>query len=281
MGTHLADAFATNVTVVRTAHTQTAPGVEQFDLRDAAEGERLVTRHEPAAVICAAAIPSVERCELEPAETRAVNVTGTLALADVSRAAGATFVFLSSEYVFDGEDGPYLEDDAVAPINEYGRQKVAVESALAERGDDWIVARVSCVYGHEARRKNFLYQLLDALGQGRELKVPSDQIGTPTEASNAANAIRDLWSAGERGIFHVVGADRLIRSDFGVIAAEELGLDPTLVRPTPTDELGLAARRPRGAGLLNDRAAARAQTRLLGVRDGIRAILAREPLQSF
>jgi dTDP-4-dehydrorhamnose reductase len=278
MGANLAEAFARNGPVVRTALTQTAPGLESFDLRDLEAVRSLVARHEPAAVICAAAIPSVERCELQPEDTRAVNVTGTLALAEAARDAGATFVFLSSEYVFDGTDGPYAEDDEVAPINEYGRQKVAVERALAEGGDDWIVARVSCVYGHEARRKNFLYQLLDALGQGRELKVPSDQIGTPTEAANAAAVVRELWSAGARGNFHVTGSDRLLRSDFGLIAAEELGLDSALVRPTPTDELALAAPRPRGAGLLNDRVAARVGLPLLGVREGIRSVLAQGPL---
>ena len=191
-------------------------------------------RLEPAVVVCAAAIPNVERCELEPEEARAVNVAGTLALADAARAAGATFVFLSSEYVFDGEAGPYSEDDPVGPINEYGRQKVEVERTLAERGEDWIVARVSCVYGREARRKNFVYQLFDALSAGRELKVPSDQVGTPTAAANAATVIRELWAAGERGIFHVAGADRVLRSDFGTVVAEELGLDPKLLRrPRP------------------------------------------------
>jgi dTDP-4-dehydrorhamnose reductase len=278
MGAHLANAFAEVAPVAGTALSQSKAALERFDLRDGAAAQRLVERHRPAAVVCAAAIPSVERCELEPAQTREVNVTGTLALADAARSSGATFVFLSSEYVFDGEDGPYTEDDSVGPINEYGRQKVAVETALEERGTDWIVARVSCVYGHEARRKNFVYQMLDALSAGRELKVPSDQVGSPTEAANAAAVIADLWSAGERGIFHVVGSDRLIRSDFGVIVAEELGLDPALVRPTPTEELGLAAPRPRGAGLLNDRASARAKRRLLGIRDGIRAVLAQGPL---
>ena len=278
MGTHLAAAFDDVRPVVRTALTQAAADMQRFDLQDASESQRLVAEQQPVAVVCAAAFANVERCELEPDATRAVNVAGTLALADAARAAGATFVFLSSEYVFDGEAGPYAEDAPVSPINEYGRQKVAVEAALAERAEDWIVARVSCVYGHEARRRNFLYQLRDAARAGRELAVPSDQIGTPTEASNAAGVIRERWSVGERGIFHVAGADRLIRSEFGKIGATELGLDPAIVRPTPTAELGLAAPRPLGAGLLTDRAATRSRTPLLGVREGIRSMLATGPL---
>jgi dTDP-4-dehydrorhamnose reductase len=278
LGAHLAVAFEAIGPVVRTALTQALGDMQRMDLRDSSGSQSLVAEHRPAAVVCAAAISSVERCELEPDSTQAVNVAGTLTLADAVRAAGATFVFLSSEYVFDGEAGPYAEDATVSPINEYGRQKVAVEAALAEGGDDWIVARVSCVYGREARRKNFLYQLHDAARARRELKVPSDQVGTPTEAGNAAAVIRDLWSKGERGIFHVVGSDRLIRSEFASIAASELGLDPALVSPTQTRELGLAAPRPRSAGLLNDRAAAHSGAQLLGVREGIRSMLAAGPL---
>jgi dTDP-4-dehydrorhamnose reductase len=278
MGAHLLQAFEAIGPAVGTALTQEVPKLERFDLVDSAAAAALVARHRPAAVVCAAAISNVERCELEPQQARAVNVDGTLALALAAREAGATFIFLSSEYVFDGQAGPYGEDDPVSPINEYGRQKVAVEQELAQSGDDWIVARVSCVYGHERRRKNFAYRLFDALREGHELKVPGDQVGTPTEAKNAATVIAELWSAGERGIFHVVGADRMIRSDFGVVIAEELGLDPELVRPTPTGELGLAAPRPLGAGLLNGRVAARASTRLLGVREGIRSVLAAAPL---
>jgi dTDP-4-dehydrorhamnose reductase len=278
VGAHLATAFETVAPVARTVLTQTGSGGERFDLRDEEAARRLVERNDPEVVVCAAAIPNVERCQLEPAQTRVVNVTGTLALADAARAAGATFVFLSSEYVFDGEAGPYSEDAPVSPINEYGRQKVAVETALAERGDDWIVARVSCVYGHEVRRKNFLYQLHDAARAGRDVKVPSDQVGTPTEAANAAVVIRELWTAGERGIFHVAGSERMIRSEYALVAADELGLDPAVVRPTPTAELGLAAPRPRGAGLLVDRATSLAPTRLLGVREGIRSMLASGPL---
>jgi dTDP-4-dehydrorhamnose reductase len=279
MGAHLLDAFGRIGPVAGTALGQSGGELERFDLAQPGAAEALVSRHSPAAVICAAAIPSVERCELEPEETRAVNVTGTLALAEAARSVGATFVFLSSEYVFDGDRGPYAEDDPVGPINEYGRQKVAVEQALAESGDDWIVARVSCVYGREARRKNFVYQLFEALSEGRELKVPGDQIGTPTAAANASAVIAELWSAGARGRFNVAGADRLIRADFGVIVAEELGLDPSLVRPVPTDELGLAAPRPRGAGLLTDRAGALAPTPLVGVREGVRAMLAEAPIE--
>jgi dTDP-4-dehydrorhamnose reductase len=275
MGGHLARVFGETRPVVGTANDQRADDLVTLDMRDQAATRALIDEVRPGVVICPAAVSNVERCELEPEETRAINVDATLALAAAAHAAGAAFVFFSSEYVFDGTAGPYDEDREVNPINEYGRQKVTVEQALpAATGGDFIVARVSCVYGHERRRKNFVYQLWAALTEGREFRTPGDQVGTPTAAANAAEVTRDLVDAGARGVFHVAGAERMLRSELAVTAAEELGLDGSLIRPVPTDELGLAAARPRGAGLLTDRAAAAASTPLVGVREGIRAMLA-------
>ena len=279
MGGHLARVFAGDGPVIATGHDQSGEDLVGLDMRDKAAVGALVGQAQPAAVICPAAISNVEHCELEPEKTRAVNVDGTLTLATAATQAGATFVFFSSEYVFDGEDGPYDEGRAVSPINEYGRQKVQVEQALPElTGGDFVIARVSCVYGHERRRKNFVFQLWAALSEGREFCTPGDQIGTPTAAANAAEVVRDLLASGERGVFHVAGAEQMLRSDLARVAAEELGLDPGLVRPVATDELGLAAPRPRGAGLMIDRATAAARTPLLGPRDGIRQMLAQAPI---
>lgn len=279
MGGHLARVFGESRAVTATAHELSGGDLVALDMRDHTATRALVEDLRPAAVICPAAVSNVERCELEPAATRAINVDGTLGLAEAASAVGATFVFFSSEYVFDGADGPYDEDREVSPINEYGRQKVEVEQALpGATGGNFMVARVSCVYGHELRRKNFVYQLWSALSEGREFRTPADQIGTPTAAANAAEVVRDLVDAGARGIFHVAGAQRMLRSELAVVAAEELGLDPHLIRPVPTDELGLAAPRPRGAGLLIERASAAARTPLLGPREGIRQMLAAAPM---
>jgi dTDP-4-dehydrorhamnose reductase len=279
MGGHLVRVFGATRAVVGTANEQSGDDLVALDLRDRTAVRALVETLQPAAVICPAAVSNVERCELEPAATRAVNVDGTLALAAAAHAVGAPFVFFSSEYVFDGTEGPYDEDREVNPINEYGRQKVETEQALPEVTDgEYMVARVSCVYGHERRRKNFVFQLWSALSEGREFRTPGDQIGTPTAAANAAEVVRDLVDVGARGIFHVAGAERMLRSELAQVAAAELGLDPALIRPIPTDELGLAAPRPRGAGLLIERAGATAATPLLVARAGIRQMLAAGPI---
>src|SRR5207302_3268738 len=116
----------------------------------------------PDAVIVAAADAYVERCEREPEQTRQVNVEAPRALAAESAGLGALFVVFSSEYVFDGAKGEYVEDDERRPINEYGRQKVALEDiALGTRRG--LVCRTSAVFGADPKRKNFVLQEVDRL----------------------------------------------------------------------------------------------------------------------
>jgi dTDP-4-dehydrorhamnose reductase len=281
LGAYLYRSFGDDGPVVGTGFEHGVDRFEPLDLRDHYAVSRFLARHQPRAVVCAAAVSNVERCELHPRSTREVNVDGTLGLARAAAEVGAAFVFLSSEYVFDGRGESYDEAAPVNPLNEYGRQKVEVEQALPDVTEgDWMVARVSCLYGHERRAKNFVYQLWAALTEGRPFPAPNDQIGTPTAVANAAEVIRELVDRGCRGTFHVAGPDRMLRSDFALVAARRLGLDAELVQPTPTGDLGLVARRPRRAGLLTDRVSSICETPLMPVEEGIDAMLAERPVRA-
>jgi dTDP-4-dehydrorhamnose reductase len=265
-------------TVVGTGFEHVDEGLVPLDIRDEGRVHALLDEHRPRAVVCAAAVSNVERCESDPGGSRAINVEGTLALSRGAAALGATFVFLSSEYVFDGLAGPYSEDAPMRPLNEYGRQKQEVERLVpAIAGGDHLIARVSCLYGHERIGKNFVYQLWAALSEGREFHPPSDQIGTPTAVSDAADVIRDLLLSGHRGTFHVAGPQPMLRSEFARLAARELELDPALVRPRPTGELGLVAPRPMDAGLSTGRVRAACRA-LCAPREGIVQMLAERPI---
>jgi dTDP-4-dehydrorhamnose reductase len=278
LGAYLHRSFGEAGAVVGTGFEHVDEGLVPLDIRDTTRLRELLHEHEPAAIVCAAAVSNVERCEADPASSRAVNVHGTLALARGAAEIGATFVFLSSEYVFDGLDGPYDEDAAMRPLNEYGRQKQEVERLVPSvTGGDFMIARVSCLYGHERTGKNFVYQLWSALSEGREFRPPSDQIGTPTAVSDAADVIRDLVLTGHRGTFHVAGPQPMLRSEFALLAARELELDSDLVRPTPTGDLGLLARRPMGAGLSTSRVRAACRV-LLAPREGIARMIAERPI---
>jgi dTDP-4-dehydrorhamnose reductase len=281
LGAYLFRSFSRSGPTLGTGFHNGGGDLATLDIRDEDASRRLLAEHAPRTVVCSAAVSNVERCETHPEWSSEINVDGTIALARAAARIGATFVFLSSEYVFDGVNGPYDETALTRPLNEYGRQKQQVERLLPTLTDgDFMIARVSCLYGHEHSGKNFVYQLWSALSEGRQFRAPSDQIGTPTAVANAGEVIRELVLRGARGTYHVAGPEPMLRSEFALLAARELGLDPGLVCPTPTAELGLLAARPMGAGLLTARVRAAASRRLWPPREGIREMLAEGPLRA-
>jgi dTDP-4-dehydrorhamnose reductase len=251
VGRHVRSAFGGRE-VVATQYRKIVAGAEPLDITDAAATRALVVRSRPDVVILAAAEPYVERCEREPEATRRVNVEGPRAVARAAAEVDALLVFFSSEYVFDGRDGPYGEDHPTAPINEYGRQKVAVE-AIARELPRHLVCRTSGVFGWDGERKNFACQVIDHLRAGRRFAVPSDQVITASYAPSLAAAVRDLVDGGHVGVFHVAGPRVLPRGELARLAARAFGLDESLIDERPTAELGLAAPRPLNAGLTTER----------------------------
>jgi dTDP-4-dehydrorhamnose reductase len=248
VGTHLQVALAGR-DVVMTSHRRPLPGAVVLDVTDHAAVTRVVSDTRPDVVIVTVT-EHTERCERDPDATRLVNVDGLQRVAE--RAPGALLVVFSSEYVFDGRTGPYSEEDAVAPINEYGRQKVAVES-VARRRPDHLICRTSGIYGWSTARENFVCKLVDSLRAGRRFTVPMDQVITPTPAPDLAQAVVELVDRGARGTFHVAGPEILSRPEFARRVAAAFGLDASLIDAVPTSELGLLAPRPLGAGLRTDK----------------------------
>lgn len=251
VGRHVRSAFAGR-DVVATHHRKPVAGAESLDITDAAAVRALIGRTRPDVVVLAAAEPYVERCEREPEATRRVNVDGARGVAKGAAEVGALLVVFSSEYVFDGHDGPYAEEHPTAPINEYGRQKVAVE-AIARDLPRHLVCRTSGVFGWDDERKNFACQVIDHLRAGRRFVVPSDQVITATYAPSLGTALRDLVDGGHAGVFHVAGPRVLPRVEIARGVARAFGLDASLIDERPTAELGYAAPRPRSAGLSTER----------------------------
>ena len=238
--------------VVATYHRSVVAGGVALDITDRDAVQRLVTETRPGTILLAAADPYVERCEREPAATRRVNVDGTRHVAEAAAEAGSTLVVFSSEYVFDGTRDAYAEEDATGPLNEYGRQKVELER-IAASTDQHLICRASGVFGSEESRKNFVLQVVDALRDGREFTVPSDQVITPSDAVSLARSVVELLDRDARGLFHVAGPEQLTRVDFAHRVALAFALDAQRLRAKPTDGLGLAARRPLRAGLRDDK----------------------------
>lgn len=249
VGSHLRSALEGR-DVVATAHRTSVPGAVTIDLMDSEATARSVRDVDPDVIVMAAADAHVERCEREPAASRAINVDAVRNVA--SAAQNAVLVVFSSEYVFDGRAGSYAEEDPVAPINEYGRQKVELEG-LARGQAEHLICRVSGVYGWSKSRTSFVAQLVDALRASQRFSVPADQLITPTPAADLARAVVGLVERGARGLFHVAGPEILPRPEFARRAAVAFDLDPELLDAVPTARLGLVAPRPLRAGLRTEK----------------------------
>jgi dTDP-4-dehydrorhamnose reductase len=207
----------------------------------------------PETVWIVGAYTHVDGCEQDPARSARVNREAPAIAAAWAQAHGARPVLFSTDYVFDGEAGPYGESDPVAPLSVYGRDKAAAEAAVAAVPGG-MVLRTAWVYSWEPEpAQNFCQRLVGNLAAGRTARLPDDQWGNPTYAPDLARSAVDLAAAGADGIWHVAGPRVMSRYAFGLAIAEAWGLDPGLVHPAPTVELGQPARRPLQAGLRVDR----------------------------
>lgn len=269
-GALLAEAARRGIAATGTCHTHARPGLVPWDgALEAFDG--LVARVAPGLVVYAAGAAHVDRCEREARECERWNTEVPGALA--RRCAGVRrFVYFSTDYVFDGAGGPYGEDDPVGPLSVYARSKLAGERAVLGADPTALVVRTTVVYGPEAQGKNFVAQLRARLGRGERMRVPQDQVSTPTYNVDLAARTVELALRGAAGVWHVAGPDLLDRHAFARLAATAFGLDPRLLDPVSTEALGQAAPRPLKGGLRTDRLGAELGANLMrGVEDGLAA----------
>ncbi|GAB4351946.1 MAG: dTDP-4-dehydrorhamnose reductase [Kiloniellaceae bacterium] len=208
-----------------------------------------------ATVINAAAYTAVDKAESEEAKALAVNRDGAGHVAEACRESGAALIHISTDYVFDGLKGaPYREDDAVHPLNAYGRSKAAGEAAVRGALPAHAILRTSWVFGAEGA--NFVKTMLRLGGERAELSVVADQFGCPTPAAALADAI--LAVAGKLGpatygTYHCAGAERTSWYDFAwaVFAAQEAltGKAGPRLHPIATADYPTAAQRPADSAL--------------------------------
>jgi dTDP-4-dehydrorhamnose reductase len=206
------------------------------------------------AVVHCAAVTDVDACETDPVQAWTVNVRATEAAALGCRDIGARLVALSTDYVFDGEAGPYSEDDAPNPRGVYARTKRAGEEAALLLAPDCAVARVAVVYsGWRGAKRTFATAAAEQLLAGKEVRAFQDQLVSPTLADNAAEMVVGLLRSGERGIWHCAGASIVSRVEFCRALARKLRADERLVVPVPMAAVKLVAPRPHHSGLQVER----------------------------
>jgi dTDP-4-dehydrorhamnose reductase len=255
------------------AHVE-GPGLVRLDFTDPAAAERLVADTRPDWVLCPAALSHVDYCEEHPEEAFAANVHGPLAAAKAAAHAGAGFVYYSSDYVFDGADGPYAEEARPHPLGVYGQSKWEGEQAVLGALERALVVRTSVVYGPERQEKNSVYQLLRACRSGQGFRPAVDQRASPSYSPDVAAATVECCERDLRGTWHLAGPDVLDRLTYARLICRAFDLDASCLRPTTTAELGQKAARPLNGGLRTGKAQAQLRTPLRGVEAGLRAMRA-------
>jgi dTDP-4-dehydrorhamnose reductase len=242
----------------------------EADLGDGRSVESALLEFGAQAVLHAGAMTDVDGCERDPVGAWSANVGGTEQVARACRRLSARVVAVSTDYVFDGEAGPYGEDDLPNPRGVYARSKLAGEWAALSIAPDCAVARVAVVYsGRPGAKSTFATQVVEKLTRGEPVKAFLDQYVSTTLAENgAAMCLELLLETDYRGVLHTSGEGVLDRVAFARKLAARFGLEGEIV-PVRTADVKLPAPRPLRGGLKVERAAALLRNKPLPVDEAL------------
>lgn len=200
----------------------------------------------PDVIVHCGALTHVDYCEQHPEESYTQTVTSTINLIAVAQKCKAKMVYISTDYVFDGKNGPYTEDASVNPISVYGRHKLEAEQMVLKEIPGALVLRITNVYGDEARGKNFIARIVQQCEEGKELtlKLPYDQFASPTNAWDIARAMFVLLRDGKSGIYHTGSTDFMNRVELALTVLKHFPDAKYQLIPLDTASLQQPAARP-------------------------------------
>jgi dTDP-4-dehydrorhamnose reductase len=217
--------------------------IEEIDIQKEEDTIAKIERLQPDIVVHIAAYTDVDGCELDEEKAFAVNAEGTKHVALAASRCRAKVVYLSTDYVFDGDKRePYLENDPPHPLNVYGRSKLKGEQYIQEWVKDFLIIRTQWLYGRYG--KNFVDSILRQASKKKILSIVDDQIGSPTFTADLAKAISVLIQFNGKGVFHVANSDHCTWYTFGQTILKRSGMDEVRVIPISSQELGRPAARP-------------------------------------
>jgi dTDP-4-dehydrorhamnose reductase len=242
----------------------------QLDTTNKQEVLKVMDEFEPDVIVNAAAMTNVDQCERERGLAWRVNVGSVENLAHAAKLVGAHVVHISTDYVFDGKNGPYDELARPNPISYYGRTKLASENILRTREIPHTIARTMLLYGvGEYVKLNFALWLVKNLGENKPVRITNDQIGNPTLADDLAFAILNIIELERSGLYHVSGSELISRYDFAIALARVFEFDTDLITPVTTAALKQDAPRPLKSGFITLKAQTDLGIKLSDVQQGL------------
>jgi dTDP-4-dehydrorhamnose reductase len=248
----------------------------QLDITNRSDVKSLISSFQPNVILNAAGATNVDWCETNREEAWKVNVTAVENLAEASRKVGAKLIHISTDYVFDGKNGPYDEEAKPNPIGYYGKTKLASENAVLVAEIPHTILRTIVLYGSGISvRQNFALWVINNLKTGKQITVVDDQLGNPTFVSDLALAMIKTFELNRQGIFHIGGGEQLSRYDFAIRTAEIFGLDASLIKRIKTCDLNQSSPRPMISGFITLKAETQLGLHFLNLTEGL-TLLKRE-----
>lgn len=243
----------------------------QVDITNLTQVESVFKEINPDIVVHAAALSDVDKCEQNRELAWKINVDGTTNIAQTAKVNNTFVLHISTDYVFDGEKGNYIETDLASPINFYGYTKLKAEEQIKKILSNYCIARTSVVYGSNlaAGKINFALWLLNKLRKGETIKVFTDQWNSPTLNTNLTHMTLEIIERRLNGTFHISGATRISRYDFAIQLAKTFNLDTGLLIPASSKEIPFPAKRPKDSSLNTSKAQQTLKNKPLTIQEGL------------
>ncbi|MCL6578088.1 MAG: dTDP-4-dehydrorhamnose reductase, partial [Candidatus Bathyarchaeota archaeon] len=246
----------------------------KLDITNAKEVSSLLNKLKPNAVIHTASETNVDKCETEKAQAWKINVEGTQNIASTSNEVRTKLVYISTDYVFDGEKGNYKEEDKPNPINYYGLTKLEGEKQVVQHCRNYAILRTSVLYGWHPWKQNFTTWTINQLKQNKEITVVEDHYNTPTLVDNLAEMALEVVEKDLQGLFHASGTERISRYEFAKQIAKTFNLNPHLIRPIRMSQLTTwTAKRPKDSSLNTSKIQKQLKTKPLNITEGLERML--------
>jgi dTDP-4-dehydrorhamnose reductase len=212
--------------------------------------KKLVSDFCPDFIINTAAFTNVDLSEIERESAWKINVKGVEYLAEVARVIDAHIIQISSDYIFDGTNGPYSENDKPNPLGYYGRTKLASENALKISGAIHTILRTNVLYGIADSRPDFVRWVVKSVRDGKHINIVTDQVNNPTYIDDLVQAINEVIEFKKQGVYNIGGREFLSRFEFCELIADVFKLNKKMIKPILTEQLNQQAKRPLKSGLL-------------------------------
>ena len=245
-----------------------------MDITNPFQLHEVMSKEKPEVVIHAAAMTQVDDCEKNPSVCERVNVQGTSQVLTDAEIYSNQFIYISTDFVFDGETGNYTEDDELKPINLYGFTKMQAEAIVQTSEIPWAIVRTCLVYGNvlTGTRSNIITWVKESLEQGKEIKVVSDQWRTPTLVDDLAKGILLIIQKRAQGIFHLSGKDFLTPYDMALHTAGLFKLDKSRIEKVDAATFKQPGRRPLKTGFVIEKARRELGYEPISFEDGVKKL---------